>query len=117
MKRHKKATHEKILEFQCKVCFAIFTRKTDLTIHKSVCCRCHKCKVQFSSISEFCNHPCPVKEINEPGWKRSKHDDTLIVDDIPINSSNQATGSGKRDLKPPKKKNCMKTRTKKLETN
>ena len=112
IKRHKKAVHERILGLQCEVCFAKFTKKTDLTKHKSFCCRCHKCKVQFSSISEFCKHPCPGKEMNEPVPKRSKNDAAMIVDDVPTNSSNQATGSGKRDLKPPQKKNCTKTKQK-----
>ena len=51
------------------------------------------------SISKFCKLPCPGKEMNEPVPKRSKHDDTLTVDNVPTNSSNQATGSSKRDLK------------------
>ena len=88
MKRHKKAVHEKIWGFQSEVCVAKFTRKKDVTKHKSFCCRCHKRKVQFLSILEFCKHSCPGKKINEPVPKRSKHDDTLIVDDIPTNSSN-----------------------------
>ena len=104
MKRHKKVIHEKILDFQCEACLAKFTRKTNLIRHKLFCCRCHKCKVQFSSISEFCKHLSPGKEMNEPVPKRSKRDDTSIVDDVPTNSSNQATGSGKRNLKPPKRK-------------
>ena len=41
--------------------------------------------------------------MNEPAPKRSKHGNVLIVDDVPTNSSNQATGTGKREFKPPKK--------------
>ena len=48
--------------------------------------------------------PCPGKEMNEPVPKRSKHDDVLVVDVVPTNSSNQVTGSGKRELKPQKRK-------------
>ena len=112
MKRHKKDVHEKLREIECKVCFAKFIRKTDLTRHGVFCCHCHECKTQFSSISEFCKHPCPRKEVNEPAPKRSKHDDTLIVDDVPTSSSNQSTGSGKRDLKPKKRKIARKPRQK-----
>ena len=99
MKRHKKAVHERILDFQCKTCFAKFTKKTDLTRHGISCCRCHKCKIQFFSISQFCKHLCPGKEMNEPVPKRSKQDDTLKADNVQTNSSNQATG-----LKPQNRK-------------
>ena len=42
--------------------------------------------------------------MNEPETERSKYDadttnNSLIVDDLPTNSSNQATGGDKRDLK------------------
>ena len=104
MKHHKKAVHERILDFQCETCFAKFTKKTDLIRHGVSCCRCHKCKTQFFSISELCKHRCPGKEINEPVSKRSKHDDTSIVDNVPTNLSNQATGGVKFDLKPQNRK-------------
>ena len=54
--------------------------------------------------------------MNQPVPKRSKHDDTLIVDDVSTNSSNQATSSLKRDLKPQKRKIAGKPRQM-LETN
>ena len=112
IKRHKKAIYERILGFQCEVCFAKFTRKTNLTRHKSFCCRCDKCKVQFSSTSEFCKHLCPGKEKNEPVPKRSKHDTALIVDDVPTNYSIQAAGSGKSCLKLQKRKIARRPRQK-----
>ena len=63
----------------------------------------------FFSISEFCKHLCPEKEMNELVPKRSKHDAetinaALIVDDVTANSSNQATGGSKLDFQLQKRK-------------
>ena len=46
--------------------------------------------------------------MNEPVWKRSKHDadatdDALIMDNVPTNSSSYGTSSRNLDLKPQKK--------------